>query len=188
MGMILTLLDELIENPANNKALIKQLNPEVIDDRTQVLDSIQELVERFVLPATDLLVHTGESSSQEFNLQQAAQSDFPDLILGVLERNFPALQPPPPDSILASNLDEYGFEIRDASHREAFFRAWMAQRALYVVRRLLNMVQNNLLEHPNINQQEVARLKEIEQKPLPDLEKKLVSTILAKRSSGISYP
>ena len=60
----------------------------------------------------------------------------------------------------------------------------MAQRALYVVRRLLNVVQNNLPQQPNINQQELAMLKEIEQKPLPDLEKKLVSLIIAKRMIG----
>lgn len=182
--MTITLLDALIENPANVEVVVKELKPDVIDDRVKALDAIEELVEQFVLPATVLLVPTGESGSQEFNLQQAAQSDFPDLILGVLGGKFPALQSPPPDSILASDLDEYGFEIQDASHREAFFRAWMAQRALYVVRRLLNLLQNNLPQQPNINQQELATLKEIEQKPLPDLEKKLVSLIIAKRISA----
>jgi len=49
---------------------------------------------------------------------------------------------PPPQCnwTLAPVLEDQGFEIDDPARREAFFRAWTAQRARHIVRRLLAVI------------------------------------------------
>lgn len=187
MGRLIKMTNLLFEtlagNPERSQTVIQQLSPDAIHDRLQVIDTISKLTDEFVLPATSLLTPVGESGGQGFDLQQIADSDFADLILGVLAQRFRALQPPPPDSVLAPVLDDLGFEIHDPSRREQFFRAWMAQRALHIIRRLLKLIEREAGE-AKVNQQELALLKHLEQQPLPALEKQLVSQAISFRSNS----
>ncbi len=180
-----TLLEQLIAAPGEAEATLRSLNRSNPTDRQNALDTMEGVLNRFVVPAVNLLVPIEDDEGVYFNLQQIAGSDFADLMLGVLGKQFPALQAPPPDPVLKPLLGEHEFKIAEPEQREAFFRVWTAQRAIYVVRGLLKVVDDNLPGRPDINRQELNQLERLAQMKLPSLETMLFEGVISRRKSDL---
>ncbi len=177
--------ESLAARPDRVPELVDALDPSSPADRRAALSTAQALLEAFFIPAAPLLSPSDHDPDfTAFDLQQIAGSDFPGLLTGTLGAAFPALQAPPDDRTLAPVLDEQGFEIDDPDRREAFFRAWTAQRALHVVRKLLDIIGENHPTDATVNQQELDALRLLARTPLPGIERGIVTRILAERAGG----
>ena len=112
-------------------------------DRRAALDAMEDLVDRYVAPAADLLVADDDEPDFRFyDIDGVAGTEIHGLALGLLAKDFPEPAPPPEDATLAARLDDRGIEIPDAERRREFFRAWNARRASGAVADLATRVAN----------------------------------------------
>lgn len=120
-------------------------NPDVL---TSVLEAITAIAATFVLPVASLQSRRADGWAY-FSLDRLAGYEYPGLISGILEQRFPALAPPPPDPELARELEAAGFDIDSADHRVAFFKGWMAVRALALLEALADyLTQTDVIYDP----------------------------------------
>lgn len=150
-----------------------QLDPIRPADRRAALDAMESVVDEFVAPAADLLSASDtDPEHQWFDLDRIAGTEVPGLVLGLLADDFPELEPPPPDELLAARLDDRGLEIATPERRADFFRAWTAQRAASLVRSLLRVVAEPLPDgDPHERAWERDRLRALGDAPLPSFER-----------------
>ena len=180
--MTVALYDSLVTHPDQAGELISQLDSITPATRQAILETVHDLLTRFVQPAAPLLAASpADPAHLYFDLPQIAGSDISGLVLGLLTQDFPSLQEPPDDRDLAAVLDAYGIVIPTAQQRAAFFRAWMAGRAAQLTRLLLPPVDNNLPNDPTANATELAILQRILSLRLPGIERYLIESILKKR-------
>jgi hypothetical protein len=182
--MTVALYDSLVTYPDQARELISQLDSTTPATRQAVLETVYDLLTRFVQPAAPLLAARADDPAHlYFDLPQIAGSDLSGLVLGLLTQDFPALQEPPDDRDLAAVLDAYGIAIPTARQRAAFFRAWMAGRAAQLTRLLLPPVEHNLPHDPGANAAELAILQRILSLRLPGIERYLIESVLKKRTA-----
>jgi hypothetical protein len=152
---------------------LAQLDPARPADRRAALDAMESLVDQFVTPAAALL-STSETDPENlwFDLDRIAGTEVHGLVLGLLAKDFPELEPPPPDELLAARLDDRGLEIATPERRADFFRAWTAQRAASLVRSLLRVVAEPLSDGDLRERAwELDRLRALRDAPLPSFER-----------------
>ena len=179
------LYEELVSHPGQAADLIARLGPSSPSDRKDALAAVKWLVNAFLVPAKSLLATSDEEPDYRyFNLQEIAGSDFPDLLLGLLADDFPSLHEPLPDRELAPLLDQYGFGITDPDKRKAFFIAWTAQRAIFIIRRLLKVLEDANASDPAAESMELDELRQLMAAPLPELDRDLIGLIIKKRTSN----
>jgi hypothetical protein len=142
-------------------------------DRRAALDAMEDLVDRFLVPAADLLVADDDDPDiHYFDVDGIAGVPIHGLALGLLARDFPEPVPPPDDATLAARLDDRGIEIPDAERRREFFRAWTARRASGAVADLAGTVAGAAVPEDAAERAwTLQRLKAVRDAPLASIDR-----------------
>jgi hypothetical protein len=147
--------------------------------RREALAAAAALVERNVVPAGALLSPSGTGLSVRYDLEALAGRELPGLALGQVAAELPALERPPGDAAFAAALAGAGIDVGDPARREALLRAWLAQRTLFGLRRLVG----ELRAHPPLTAEQAeaerARLARLREAPLPTLDRQALDAALA---------
>jgi hypothetical protein len=153
------------------------------NDGRGALDRMEDLVDRFIAPAADLLAEGEDRGYRFYDLSGAAGTFVHGLTLGQLAHDFPDLQPPPDDAALERALGAYGLEVTDAEHRAAFFRAWMAQRAAWDLAQLADKVAASAAPEDRAERAwELDRLRALAAAPLPTIERRSLERAVESRA------
>lgn len=145
------------------------------------LSAARELVERYVTPAAPLLVDGPEGT--RFDLEHEAGRKLPGLTLGLLADRFPDLNDPPDAAALGEALDELGLEVTDPERRSRLLTAWMALRALWVMREAVDVVSDHRSGDPAA-EAELVELERLSEAPLPTLDRVWIERAIDTRRRG----
>lgn len=179
--MAARLYQSIVDHADSAAALIAGLDLRDPDVRARVIDAVQSLYEQFVVPAAGHLSVDDDNATVYFDLEAAAGTRISGLALGLLAREFPALQAPPDDERLAAVDGEYG--IGDTpERRRAFFQVWVAERAIHVARKLLESLAREPSASPAADEAERDRLRALLDYPLPSLEHRIIESNIERRA------
>lgn len=140
----------------------------------QIVDAIDWLFRSFVLPAAGYLITDDQDPYYtSFDIGVTADADVGGLALALMAERLPLLATPPDVQRLKQTLDEYGFAI--ALERQLpFYQVWMAERAITLVRGLLEKLPKKTL-----TLEQKKKLAAWLEQPLPSLERQLIRSFLA---------
>jgi hypothetical protein len=141
--------------------------------RAGVLEAMTRLVEDHLAPAARLFARA-DDDHRWIDLNAVAGTEVEGPELAVLRREFPSLRTPPGDAEIVAALARSGLTIDGPERRADFFRAWTAQRASFVLRRLVHALETLPPAAPDRTQAERKQLDRLREQPLPSLELSLL--------------
>jgi len=183
---MMTLFQRLVQAPSRADELISALDPADPKDRREALDALEGLMSEYVVPAADLLAPPEPSTGPNtgFDLGMIAGIEVSDLVASLLASDFPPLQKPPRDPELKRALDRHGIEIETPERRADYFRAWTAERAALLTRRLVNVVKTGHPTGGEEDQREIEKLRRIAALRIPGFQKGVIEMAIDRRMRG----
>jgi len=177
-----TLFDALVAKPRSADEIVAGLDVNDPAVRVTIVNTIDRLVKELISPAVPLMPRWDEEGSPAyFDLEEIAGAELGGLVVDMFEDVFPTLRSPPEDAELARAVDPY-FAIPTSERRNAFFRAWMAERAGRVVDALARALTARHPGGPEEDTRELEILRRIASAPLHGNVRYRISDVIDRRS------
>lgn len=130
--------EDLLVPPQQIDETLARLDAGNPSHRAVVLGAIEQLIARYILPATDL--PPSPNRFFVFDLDAVAGTEIPGLVRRLFDERMPGLSKPSDDELKAA-LDYIDVETENEAHRDRIHLCWSANKAATTLGTLFNFLR-----------------------------------------------